>query len=79
MEFASAMYVWFLIGVFLGSWALIRYREGRLLYLLLASYFFYACWDWRLLGLCRVGTLSGSDHNLSQNTARPHVHTNWNV
>jgi len=49
--FNTLAYAWFLAGVFLVSWALVRWRRLRLCFLLAASYYFYAQWDVRFLPL----------------------------
>jgi len=49
MNFVSLTYALFLIAVLVVYWRLPR--KGQHLLLLIASYFFYACWDWRFLGL----------------------------
>jgi len=41
---------WVFFAFVLALYPLLR-RRGQNLFLLLASYFFYACWDWRFLGL----------------------------
>ena len=51
MLFNTLAYAWFLGVVFLGSWALVRWRRLRLFFLLAASYYFYAQWDVRFLPL----------------------------
>src|SRR5215467_13656846 len=40
----------FLPSVLVGTWAL-RHKNQRLMFLTLASWFFYAWWDWRFLPL----------------------------
>lgn len=49
MNFISYQYAFFLGAVFLLYWRLGRKAQHWLL--LIASYGFYACWDWRFLGL----------------------------
>jgi alginate O-acetyltransferase complex protein AlgI len=49
MNFASAQYLIFLFVVFFLYWH--TRRQYQSLLLLMASYIFYACWDWRFLGL----------------------------
>jgi len=48
MNFASLQFVVFLVLV-LGAYLLIRQHERQNILLLLLSYYFYACWDWRFL------------------------------
>ena len=57
MLFNSFEYLLFLPLVFLAYW-LLRERERQNLFLVAASYFFYACWDWRFLSLILVTTIS---------------------
>jgi len=49
--FNSAQYALFLVVVFFGFWGMARYRLLRTVFLLGASYYFYAHWNWRYLGL----------------------------
>lgn len=51
MLFNTLAYAQFFAVVFFASWALVRYKKVRLLFLLGASYFFYAHWDYRFLPL----------------------------
>lgn len=55
MEFTSLAYVFFLAVVFAVYWRLEKRRQN--LFLLAASYYFYASWDWRFLSLIIVATL----------------------
>ncbi|MBV1884311.1 MAG: MBOAT family protein [Pseudomonadales bacterium] len=55
MNFASIQYLTFFCCVFFTYWHLSRKYQNILL--LLASWFFYACWDWRFLSLILVSTL----------------------
>lgn len=58
MLFNSIDFAIFLPVVFMLYWLLNRYdlRLQNIL-VLVASYFFYACWDWRFLGLIMISTL----------------------
>jgi hypothetical protein len=49
--FNTPAYAVFFGVVFLVAWLLASHRRLRLLFLLAASYFFYAQWDWRFLPL----------------------------
>ncbi len=53
MLFNSVDYAFFFAGVFVASWAVARLAGGwvRIVLLLVASYGFYAHWDWRYLPL----------------------------
>ncbi|MGC6493889.1 MAG: MBOAT family O-acyltransferase [Myxococcota bacterium] len=55
MQFATLEFLCFFVPVLGLSWALRPYPMGRKLFLLVASYWFYAQWDLRLLGLI-IGT-----------------------
>jgi len=55
MLFTSPIYLLFFPVVFAISWAL-RDDRARKSFLLLASYVFYAAWDWRFLGLIALST-----------------------
>jgi hypothetical protein len=66
MQFVSFVFVAFLPIVFIAYWLVGRLRRGALaqnMLLVLASYVFYAYWDWRLLSLLVavsfIGNLSG--------------------
>jgi D-alanyl-lipoteichoic acid acyltransferase DltB (MBOAT superfamily) len=58
MLFNTLQYGVFLVVVFVLFWALARYNLLRTVLLLAASYFFYACWNWKYLfliwGSCTV-------------------------
>lgn len=54
MNFASEDFIGFVIVVFVIYWFL--QRKSQNFFLLLASYFFYAQWDWRFLSLIMFST-----------------------
>lgn len=54
MNFATVKYLLFIVFVFAIYWRLNRKKQN--LFLLLASYFFYANWDWRFLSLIIIST-----------------------
>lgn len=56
MQFISSTYLIFLLAVFLAYWTMRRRHQN--IFLLIASWFFYACWDWRFLGLIFVSTIA---------------------
>lgn len=59
MAFNSILYALFLPVVFLLYWYVFARRlKAQNLFLLTASYAFYACWDWRFLALIIFTTLS---------------------
>ena len=47
----------FFFAVVLAIYWLLRANTWRKLWLLAASYFFYAAWDWRFLSLILVSTI----------------------
>ncbi len=47
---------WLFFALVLPAYLLLRRRLAQNVLLLLASYFFYACWDWRFLGLLLLST-----------------------
>jgi D-alanyl-lipoteichoic acid acyltransferase DltB (MBOAT superfamily) len=55
MVFNSLHFVWFFIAVY-AVYRLLPHR-GQNWLLLIASYYFYAAWDWRFLGLLAASTL----------------------
>ena len=57
MSFTSIEFILFLPAVFLVYWALGRWQRWQNLFLLVASYVFYAWWDWRFLGLIAFSSL----------------------
>ena len=57
MLFNSIEYLFFLPLVFLIYWA-IKGRRVQNLFVVAASFFFYACWDWRFLSLIIFTILS---------------------
>lgn len=58
MQFDSYTYALFLLLVFFVYWALQQRLKWQNLFLLAASYVFYGWWDWRMLGLILLTTLS---------------------
>ena len=57
MYFNSFQFVAFFAVAFVLAAALRRRVRARNAVLLVASYFFYACWDWRFLGLMLLSTV----------------------
>ncbi len=55
MNFATVQYLIFIVVVFFAYWHLKRRHQNIIL--LIASYFFYASWDWRFLSLIIISTL----------------------
>jgi alginate O-acetyltransferase complex protein AlgI len=56
MEFDSFSFAVFFAIIFPTTALLQRHVRSRNLFLLAASYFFYACWDWRFLSLIWIST-----------------------
>ena len=67
MIFTEFRFFEFFILVFVGYWGLKSHRV-RKVWLLAASYWFYAAWDWRFLGLIAVSTLV--DYHAGRQIAR---------
>ena len=59
MNFASLQFAQFLLLLLAAYW-LVRRREPQNWLLLGASYYFYACWDYRFLAL--IGFLTGTSY-----------------
>ena len=59
MLFTSPQYAAFLVVVFFGYWALARANLLRTVFVLAASYFFYAQWNWKYLGLILLSSTVG--------------------
>ncbi|MBW3657977.1 MAG: MBOAT family protein [Actinobacteria bacterium] len=57
MLFPTVEFAVFLIVVLTASWLLMRHRTPWKLFMLAASYVFYAAWDWRYLGLIAGSTV----------------------
>ncbi|MEO6214028.1 MAG: MBOAT family O-acyltransferase, partial [Vicinamibacterales bacterium] len=55
MVFNSLHFVWFFVAVY-ASYRMLPHR-GQNWLLLVASYYFYAAWDWRFLGLLAASTI----------------------
>lgn len=56
MSFNSWEFIFFLAIVYLAYWAL-PWRRVQNIFLLTASYYFYAAWDWRFLSLILTSTI----------------------
>ena len=57
MLLTSSAYFFFLTGVFLLYWPMVKYRTASLAVILLANYFFYAKWDLFYLGLIPAASM----------------------
>lgn len=58
MLFDTTLFVWFFVAVFSGFWLVARYPMIRVIWLLAASYIFYASWNPTLVGLIIVSTMA---------------------
>lgn len=56
MLFNSISYAWFLPLVFVVYWLLNKNFKVQNIFLLLVSYYFYSCWDWRFVFLLAFST-----------------------
>lgn len=57
MLFDTTLFVWFFVLVFSGFWLIARFKTLRVVWLLAASYLFYASWNPALVGLIIVSTM----------------------
>jgi len=57
MFFNSFEFAVFLPAVVVVFWLLVRFRKLRNWWLIIASYYFYCCWDWRFAVLIVLSTL----------------------
>lgn len=57
MLFNSENFLFFFVLVFAIYWFVLKGIRSRNVFLILASYYFYACWDWRFLGLIVLSSL----------------------
>ena len=55
MLFVEFRFFWFFLAVFAVYWSL-RRNDSRKFWLLICSYFFYACWNWKFLFLIMAST-----------------------
>jgi alginate O-acetyltransferase complex protein AlgI len=69
MLFNSLHFVWFFIVVY-AAYRLLPHR-GQNWLLLAASYYFYAAWDWRFLGLLAASTVVDYGCGLALDAAKP--------
>jgi alginate O-acetyltransferase complex protein AlgI len=80
MLFNSISYVCFLPTVFVLYWWTKADLARQNALLLLSSYFFYACWDWRFLGLLVFSTLLNFYTGIKiSRTTNPRVKKKWFV
>src|SRR5256714_6460866 len=67
MLFVEFRFFWFFLAVFAVYWSL-RENRSRKIWLLVCSYFFYACWNWKFLFLIMAS--SGLDYFVGSMLAR---------
>src|SRR6266513_5747024 len=67
MLFVEFRFLWFFLAVFAVYWSL-RWNRNRKIWLLVSSYFFYACWNWKFLFLIMAS--SGLDYFVGSMLAR---------
>src|SRR3954470_21172581 len=67
MLFVEFRFFWFFLAVFAVYWSL-RENRNRKIWLLVCSYFFYACWNWKFLFL--IIASSGLDYFVGTMLAR---------
>src|SRR6478735_4316014 len=77
MLFVEFRFFWFFLAVFAVYWSL-RENRSRKIWLLLCSYFFYACWNWKFLFLIMAS--SALDYFVGSMLARtenPRTRRGW--
>lgn len=77
MLFVEFRFFWFFLAVFAVYWSL-RENRSRKIWLLLCSYFFYACWNWKFLFLIMAS--SGLDYlvgTMLARTGNPQARRGW--
>ncbi len=78
MLFVEFRFLFFFAAVLLVHWGL-RWNTARKIWLLITSYGFYACWDWRFLGLILFSTLVDwfAGAGIHRNEGRRKVQRAW--
>jgi alginate O-acetyltransferase complex protein AlgI len=77
MLFVEFRFFWFFLAVFAVYWTL-RENRSRKIWLLLCSYFFYACWNWKFLFLIMAS--SALDYlvgTMLARTGNPRARRGW--
>jgi alginate O-acetyltransferase complex protein AlgI len=77
MLFVEFRFFWFFLAVFAVYWSL-RRNDSRKVWLLVCSYFFYACWNWKFLFLIMAS--SALDYFVGMMLARtpnPRARRGW--
>ena len=77
MLFPTLAFAVFLLIVFCAHWALVRYPWPWKLFILGASWFFYAYWDWRFLGLLALYTVVNHGLALGSYHSGTPPHRRW--
>lgn len=73
MLFPTIGFVFFFLCVFVGFWYVFRRSLDRRLFLIAASYLFYAFWDWRFCLLLLASTAAAYGFGLLVGSNRDHV------
>lgn len=72
MLFPTFGFLFFFLAVFLGFWYVFRRSAERRVFLVAASYLFYAFWDWRFCGLLLASTAANYGFALLISRSREH-------
>jgi alginate O-acetyltransferase complex protein AlgI len=77
MLFVEFRFFWFFLAVFAVYWSL-RENRTRKIWLLLCSYFFYACWNWKFLFLIMASSaLDYAVGSMLSRTQNPRARRSW--
>lgn len=74
MLFPTFEFAGFFLLVFIGFWYVFRRSRDRKLFLIAASYFFYALWDWRFCFLLLASTAANYGFAFLIGRSREHLH-----
>lgn len=74
MLFPTFGFAFFFLVVFVGYWYVFRVARDRRLFLIAASYFFYAFWDWRFCFLLLASTGANFAFARFMGRSREHLH-----
>ena len=73
MLFPTFSFAVFFFAVFVGFWYVLRRNIERRIFLVAASYFFYALWDWRFCGLLLLSTAANYGFALLVGGSKEHA------
>ena len=73
MLFPTFSFAFFFLSVFIGFWYVFRGNLERRLFLVAASYLFYAFWDWRFCGILLLSTAANYGFGLLVGSSRDHL------